>query len=104
LTGRSKYVVKLKNGEPSERYWLQLFRDWLQGLQDKLDEAERLGILENYDYNNFTKTPDLDIAYSLTCSAGNDYNCSRVSQFVLFFESKTNKKNVIKGRERKDDR
>ncbi|TMS35896.1 hypothetical protein L596_003188 [Steinernema carpocapsae] len=27
--GESKYVVKLANGEPSEQYWLQMFREWL---------------------------------------------------------------------------
>lgn len=78
-SARSRFVVKLENGEPSERYWLGLFREWLIGLQAKLDDAKAAGILENFDTNNHTKTPELRIAYSLACSYGENYDCSRVS-------------------------
>lgn len=61
-----------------------MFTDWLRGLQDKLDIAEREGILKNFDKNNETiKTADLKIAYSLVCSYGNNYDCSRVN-FTAF--------------------
>jgi patched 1 protein len=87
--GRSRFVVKLENGEPSERYWLGMFRDWLKGLQEKLDDAERRGILTDFDTNNHTKPPDLKIAYSLVCSYGNNYDCSRVGRVRLIDESGT---------------
>ncbi|KAI6242632.1 Protein patched-like protein 1 [Aphelenchoides fujianensis] len=69
---RSKFIIKLDNGEPSERYWLGLFREWLQGLQSKLDAAKAAGILEDFDNNNHTKPPELRIAYSLACSYGEE--------------------------------
>jgi hypothetical protein len=87
--GRSRFVVKLENGEPSERYWLGMFRDWLKGLQEKLDDAERRGILTDFDTNNHTKPPDLKIAYSLVCSYGKNYDCSRVGRVRLIDESGT---------------
>lgn len=73
-------MVKLRNGEPSERYWLGMFSDWLKGLQHKLVVAQSEGILTDFDTNiNLTKkTSDLKIAYSLVCSYGNNYDCSRV--------------------------
>ncbi|KAI6228220.1 Protein patched-like protein 1 [Aphelenchoides besseyi] len=86
---RSHFIIKLDNGEPSERYWLGLFREWLQGLQAKLDVAQAAGILENFDTNNHTKSPELRIAYSLACSYGNNYNCSRAGKIRLVDESGT---------------
>lgn len=83
LVGHSKFVIKLQNGEPSERYWLSLFREWLRDLQEKLDDAERKGLLKNYDKNNSTKTSDIDLAISLTCSYGQHYNCSRVFSSII---------------------
>lgn len=79
VAARSRFIVKLDNGEPSERYWLGLFREWLKGLQAKLDAAKEAGILDNFDNNNHTKPPELRIAYSLACSYGVEYDCSRVS-------------------------
>lgn len=83
-------MVKLRNGEPSERYWLGMFTDWLKSLQYKLDIAEREGILKDFDtnINSTKKTPDLKIAYSLACSYGNNYDCSRVSNFFKFIAIK----------------
>lgn len=59
-----------------------MFSEWLQGMQKKLDAAKELGMLDDYDNakkKNFTRTPDMDIAYSLACSYGDHYDCSRVS-------------------------
>ena len=87
--GRSTYVGKLKSGEPSERYWLGMFIEWIEGMQRRLDEAEAKGQLVNFDTNNLTNTPDLDIAYSLACSYGDNYDCSRVGKVRLIDESGT---------------
>ncbi|CAD5209040.1 unnamed protein product [Bursaphelenchus okinawaensis] len=86
---KSQYVVKLENGEPSERYWLGMFRQWLRGLQQKLDEAREQGILKDFDKNNATKSPELKIAYSLACSYGKHYDCSRVDRIRLIDDSDT---------------
>ncbi|KAI1727569.1 patched family domain-containing protein [Ditylenchus destructor] len=87
--GRSRFVIKLQNGEPSERYWLTMFTEWLQGMQNKLDQAQRDGILANFDTNNATKTSDLNIAYSLACSYGQKYDCSRAGKIRLIDASGT---------------
>jgi hypothetical protein len=87
-------VIKLPDGEPSERYWLQLFRDWLRGMQQRLDDAQRRGLLldeeEDFDSPNGTaKSPDLQIAYSLACSYGENYDCARAGRVRLIDESGT---------------
>uniref|UniRef100_A0A183CJZ1 SSD domain-containing protein n=1 Tax=Globodera pallida TaxID=36090 RepID=A0A183CJZ1_GLOPA len=100
--GLSRFVVKLPDGEPSERYWLQLFRDWLRGMQDRLDAAKRDGLLEDFDGPPPTKangsstlkttmkrSPDLKIAYSLACSYGQNYDCARAGKVRLIDESGT---------------
>lgn len=83
--GRSRFIVKLENGEPSERYWLGMFTEWLQGMQNRLDQAQRDGILFDFDTNNATKTSELNIAYSLACSYGHNYDCSRVGIFIILY-------------------
>lgn len=81
--------MKLDNGEPSERYWMGMFREWLRGLQSKLDKAQAEGVLKNFDTNNHTKSPELKIAYSLACSYGPHYDCSRVGRIRLIDDSGT---------------
>uniref|UniRef100_A0A1I8BAJ4 SSD domain-containing protein n=1 Tax=Meloidogyne hapla TaxID=6305 RepID=A0A1I8BAJ4_MELHA len=89
--GHSRFVVKLADGEPSERYWLQLFRDWLIGMQQRLDNAK----LQFGDLNSANVTsamignPDLQIAFSLACSYGENYDCGRVNSVRLIDESGT---------------
>lgn len=93
--GESKFVVKLETGEPSERYWLGckcsknyqrvnyklfgflVFQDWLEGLQQKLDEADKQGLLVDFDSHKNTSN-ELKIAVSMICSHGEHYDCSRV--------------------------
>ncbi|KAL3080175.1 hypothetical protein niasHS_013847 [Heterodera schachtii] len=109
--GLSPFVVKLPDGEPSERYWLQLFRDWLRGMQQRLDVAKQDGLLDNFDGDGTTPTtattnssstsaaattpkakhhsPDLQIAYSLACSYGQNYDCARAGTVRLIDESGT---------------
>lgn len=89
LLAKSRFIIKLDNGEPSERYWLGLFREWLIGLQEKLDKAKTDGILDNFDTNNHTKSPELKIAYSLACSYGENYDCSRAGKIKLVDETGT---------------
>jgi len=83
--GESRFVVKLENGEPSERYWLGLFQEWLQGLQIKLDEAEKQGLLVNFDSHKETSN-ELKIAVSMLCSYGDQYNCSRINDGVKLID------------------
>ena len=80
--------MKLKNGEPSERYWLGLFKDWLMGLQSKLDDAQKQGLLDEFDKKNKSTSNELKIAYSMICSYGNTYDCSRVifNYFITTFQ------------------
>lgn len=66
-----------------------MFRQWLQGLQKKLDQAKTEGILIDFDKNNATKSPELKIAYSLACSFGQNYDCSRAGKIQLIDESGT---------------
>jgi len=54
-----------------------------------LDDAKTAGILENFDTNNHTKSPELRIAYSLACSYGELYDCSRAGKIKLVDESGT---------------
>uniref|UniRef100_A0AC35U5J3 SSD domain-containing protein n=1 Tax=Rhabditophanes sp. KR3021 TaxID=114890 RepID=A0AC35U5J3_9BILA len=86
--GSSNFIVKHADGEPSEPYWLDLLKNWVIRLQEKLDLAEQHNILLNLDDHiiNGTKealNPDLQVAYSLLCSHGELYNCSRIGHTRL---------------------
>uniref|UniRef100_A0AC34F965 SSD domain-containing protein n=1 Tax=Panagrolaimus sp. ES5 TaxID=591445 RepID=A0AC34F965_9BILA len=83
--GESKFIVKLETGEPSERYWLGLFQDWLQGLQLKLNEAQKHGMLTNFDSHTNTSN-ELRIAVSMICSYGENYDCSRLTKGVKLID------------------
>uniref|UniRef100_A0A915N4H7 SSD domain-containing protein n=1 Tax=Meloidogyne javanica TaxID=6303 RepID=A0A915N4H7_MELJA len=89
--GYSRFVVKLADGEPSERYWLQLFRDWLIGMQQRLDNAKiQFGDLNSANLtSSMIGNPDLQIAFSLACSYGENYDCDRVNFVRLIDESGT---------------
>jgi patched 1 protein len=92
ILGHSRFVIKLQSNEPSEHYWLQLFREWLKGMQQRLDDAKNKGLLEDFDSPNATevfKSPDLQIAISLSCSYGQNYDCARAGQIRLIDESGT---------------
>lgn len=81
----------MADGEPSERYWLQLFRDWLIGMQQRLDNAKiQFGDLNSANLtSSMIGNPDLQIAFSLACSYGENYDCDRVNFVRLIDESGT---------------
>uniref|UniRef100_A0A0N4Z9N8 SSD domain-containing protein n=1 Tax=Parastrongyloides trichosuri TaxID=131310 RepID=A0A0N4Z9N8_PARTI len=86
--GRLSYVVKNADGQPSEPFWMDLFKNWLNRLQDKLDKAEESGLLVDFDQrvlngSSDVKYPDLQVAYSLLCSYGDEEDCSRVGKVKL---------------------
>lgn len=60
-------------------------------MQQRLDEAKRNGWLEDFDSQNSTvsKSPDLQIAYSLACSYGENYDCARAGEVRLVDDSGT---------------
>lgn len=51
------------------------------GLQLKLDAAKEQGLLEDFDTKQANATNELKIAYSMVCSYGNTYDCSRVTHY-----------------------
>uniref|UniRef100_A0A1I7YH77 SSD domain-containing protein n=1 Tax=Steinernema glaseri TaxID=37863 RepID=A0A1I7YH77_9BILA len=79
--GRSKYVVKLDDGKPSEKYWLELFRDWLTRLQRKFYKFRNSSTNITVDIRN--EDTDVKIAYSLMCSHGEVHDCSRAEWLDL---------------------
>ncbi|VDN02911.1 unnamed protein product [Thelazia callipaeda] len=110
--GRSPFVVKNSDNEPSEKYWLSLLRIWLRTLQHKLDQAVDSGLVsseisqsffsidsstgavvgENPDFlGESEKLPaDVSIAYRLACSYGFTYNCTgRIGTIRFVDESGT---------------
>lgn len=44
-SAKTKHVVKLEDGEPSEKYWLIMMRAWLRSLQEQLDNAVEQGLV-----------------------------------------------------------
>lgn len=44
---KSRFVVKINENEPSEKYWLSLLRIWLRILQHKLDRAVADGLVSD---------------------------------------------------------
>uniref|UniRef100_F1KQC5 Protein patched 1 n=1 Tax=Ascaris suum TaxID=6253 RepID=F1KQC5_ASCSU len=99
--GRSHFVVKVDGGEPSEKYWLSLMRAWLRSLQTELDQAIAMGQISTTNDAIVDETLSFTgssrklsaaaiIAYRLTCSYGNTYNCSgRIGKMRLIDESGT---------------
>lgn len=85
--GRSKYVIKDSKNEPSEKYWLQMMRDWLLSIQVAYDKAVEDGKFNMTSGEIIGAGPgqrgqikllseDALIAYRLICSYGNTYNCA----------------------------
>uniref|UniRef100_A0A7E4ZZF6 SSD domain-containing protein n=1 Tax=Panagrellus redivivus TaxID=6233 RepID=A0A7E4ZZF6_PANRE len=90
--GESKFIVKLASNEPSERYWLGLFQEWLIGLQAKLEDAHRDGFFSDgvavFDENkNKSISNELRIAVSMVCSYGMTYDCSRIQKGVKLIDA-----------------
>uniref|UniRef100_A0A0K0FDZ6 Protein patched homolog 1 (inferred by orthology to a human protein) n=1 Tax=Strongyloides venezuelensis TaxID=75913 RepID=A0A0K0FDZ6_STRVS len=86
--GRLSYVVKNAYGQPSEPFWMDLFKNWLMRLQEKIDKAGSDGLLVDFDKrilngSEEVKYPDLQVAYSLLCSYGDKEDCSRVGKVKL---------------------
>ncbi|KAK0396209.1 hypothetical protein QR680_001621 [Steinernema hermaphroditum] len=80
--GRSRYVVKLADGKPSEKYWLEMFREWLQRLQTKFAKFKSTSSNVTADIR-LQDDPEVKIAYSLLCSYGESYDCSRAEWVSL---------------------
>ncbi|CAP23390.2 Protein CBG03294 [Caenorhabditis briggsae] len=84
--GSSKFVIKNKNEEPSEKYWLGLMRDWLISIQRGFDEEVAKG---SFDLVTGTViaanvSEDARIAHALMCSHGELYECAgRVGKIRL---------------------
>ncbi|CAJ0951468.1 unnamed protein product, partial [Mesorhabditis belari] len=85
--GASEYVIRNAAGEPSEKYWLQMMRDWLLSIQMALDKAvadgkfdlqtgQVIGAKPDTPGPIVNLTEDALIAYRLVCSKGNTYNCT----------------------------
>ncbi|CAJ0585861.1 unnamed protein product, partial [Mesorhabditis spiculigera] len=101
LKGASEYVIKSKSGEPSEKYWLQMMRDWLISIQTAYEQAlvdgkfdlvtgQVIGVEPNKSGQIKKLTEDALIAYRLICSYGNTYNCTnRVGKIKLVDEAGT---------------
>uniref|UniRef100_A0A0K0E695 SSD domain-containing protein n=1 Tax=Strongyloides stercoralis TaxID=6248 RepID=A0A0K0E695_STRER len=86
--GRLSYVVKNGDSQPSEPFWMDLFKNWLTRLQEKIDKASSDGLLIDFDERILNgsievKYPDLQVAYSLLCSYGDKEDCSRVGKVKL---------------------
>ncbi|KAK0396217.1 hypothetical protein QR680_001624 [Steinernema hermaphroditum] len=80
--GRSRYVVKLADGKPSEKYWLEMFREWLQRLQTKFEKFKTTSSNVTADIR-LQDDPEVKIAYSLLCSYGESYDCYRAEWVSL---------------------
>ncbi|CAJ0604808.1 unnamed protein product [Cylicocyclus nassatus] len=74
--GSSKFVIKSNSGEPSEKYWLGMMRDWLASLQNAYDNEMALGKFNLTDGElKGNVSEDALIAHRLICSVGNKYQC-----------------------------
>ncbi|VDK43168.1 unnamed protein product [Anisakis simplex] len=103
--GRSRFVVKIDGGEPSEKYWLSLMRAWLRSLQAELDraiDARHVNVtngssllIESDNQNAFVDSTkrlsaDVKVAIRLVCSFGQKYDCrGRLGKVRLVDESGT---------------
>uniref|UniRef100_A0A1I7XDY1 SSD domain-containing protein n=1 Tax=Heterorhabditis bacteriophora TaxID=37862 RepID=A0A1I7XDY1_HETBA len=76
----SKYVIKTASDEPSEKYWLQMMRDWLISIQKAYDE-EKFNITTGEITGNLSE--DALIGHRLVCSFGNQYQCQGRIPFYL---------------------
>ncbi|CAI2342206.1 unnamed protein product [Caenorhabditis sp. 36 PRJEB53466] len=76
--GSSKYVIKDKNGFPSEKYWLGLMRDWLISVQRGFDEELTKGSfdIETGMIVRDNVSEDARIAHALMCSHGASFECA----------------------------
>ncbi|CAL2032757.1 unnamed protein product [Caenorhabditis brenneri] len=84
--GSSKYVIKNKNEEPSEKYWLGLMRDWLISVQRGFDEEVAKGSfdLETGTIIGTNVSEDARLAHALMCSHGTSFECAgRVGKIRL---------------------
>ncbi|EFO85708.1 CRE-PTC-1 protein [Caenorhabditis remanei] len=84
--GASKFIIKNKHQEPSEKYWLGLMRDWLISIQRGFDEELAKGSFDlatgTIIGNNVSE--DARIAHALMCSHGELYECAgRVGRIRL---------------------
>ncbi|KJH48046.1 patched family protein [Dictyocaulus viviparus] len=87
----SKFVIKTKLGEPSEKYWLGMMRDWLASLQKAYDHEMELGKfnLTNGELKS-NVSEDALIAHRLICSVGMEYRCEgRVGKVRLVDDMQT---------------
>uniref|UniRef100_A0A7I4Y6A8 SSD domain-containing protein n=1 Tax=Haemonchus contortus TaxID=6289 RepID=A0A7I4Y6A8_HAECO len=72
----SKFVIKTKSGEPSEKYWLGMMRDWLASIQKAYDDELALGKFNLTDGElKGNVSEDAEIAHRLICSVGRKYQC-----------------------------
>lgn len=87
----SKFVIKTKSGEPSEKYWLGMMRDWLSSLQKAYDHEmalEKFNLTDGELKGNVSE--DALIAHRLICSAGMVYQCEgRVGRIRLVDDMQT---------------
>lgn len=84
--GSSKYVIKNKNEEPSEKYWLGLMRDWLISIQRGFDEEVAKGSfnLTSGTVIGSNVSEDARLAHALMCSHGSLFGCAgRVGKIRL---------------------
>ncbi|ETN74205.1 patched family protein [Necator americanus] len=87
----SKFVIKTKSGEPSEKYWLGMMRDWLASIQKAYDDEMALGKFNLTDGElKGNVSEDALIAHRLICSVGNKYQCEgRVGKIRLVDDMQT---------------
>ncbi|PIO65171.1 patched family protein, partial [Teladorsagia circumcincta] len=72
----SKFVIKTKSGEPSEKYWLGMMRDWLASIQKAYDDEMARGKFNLTDGElKGNVSEDAQIAHRLICSVGHKYQC-----------------------------
>ncbi|WKX98089.1 hypothetical protein Q1695_013633 [Nippostrongylus brasiliensis] len=88
---QSKFVIKRKSGEPSEKYWLGMMRDWLTSIQEAYDVEMAQGKFNLTDGElNGNVSEDARIAHRLICSYGNIYQCEgRVGRIRLVDGTRT---------------
>ncbi|KAL6736791.1 hypothetical protein Aduo_007103 [Ancylostoma duodenale] len=87
----SKFVIKTKSGEPSEKYWLGMMRDWLASIQKAYDDEMAKGKFNLTDGElKGNVSEDALIAHRLICSVGDKYQCEgRVGKIRLVDDMQT---------------
>ncbi|CAI4220957.1 unnamed protein product [Auanema sp. JU1783] len=79
----SRFVIKVNN-QPTEKYWLEMMREWLNSIQSEYETALDSGKIDLYGNVVGNVSDDAIIGLRLVCSFGHNYNChNRVKKVKL---------------------